>query len=81
MNSFESKIQKLEEIVKKMESHDLSLDEAIALFQEGIQLSRECQKELEQAELKVQKLLGFDSNQNPLLEPFAHEAVDVSNTE
>ncbi len=57
MASFESSLQRLEQIVKKLEAGDLPLDQALKLFEEGIQLSQQCQKQLEEAENKVEILL------------------------
>ena len=54
---FEKSLTRLEEVVKRMEGPDLSLDEAMKLFEEGVTLSRECQKQLEEAEGKVEILL------------------------
>jgi exodeoxyribonuclease VII small subunit len=54
---FEKSLLRLEEVVKKLESADLSLDEAMGLFEEGVKLSRECQKKLEEAEGRVEILL------------------------
>jgi exodeoxyribonuclease VII small subunit len=54
---FELSLSRLEEIVGKLESANLSLDDAMKLFEEGVQLSRDCQKYLEQAEGKVEILL------------------------
>ena len=54
---FEGSLSRLEEIVGKLESANLSLDDAMKLFEEGVQLSRECQKYLEEAEGKVEILL------------------------
>lgn len=54
---FEVSLGRLEEIVGKLESANLSLDEAMKLFEEGVQLSRDCQKHLEQAEARVEILL------------------------
>jgi len=54
---FEYSLARLEEIVAKLENANLSLDEAMKLFEEGVQLSRDCQKYLEQAEGKVEILL------------------------
>jgi exodeoxyribonuclease VII small subunit len=54
---FESSLTRLEEIVGKLESANLSLDDAMKLFEEGVQLSRDCQKHLELAEGKVEILL------------------------
>ena len=54
---FEYCLARLEEIVGKLESANLPLDDAMKLFEEGVQLSRDCQKYLEQAEGKVEILL------------------------
>ena len=54
---FEKSLARLEEVVKRLESVDLSLDEAMRLFEEGVKLSRECQKQLEDAEGRVEILL------------------------
>jgi len=54
---FEKSLARLEEVVKRLESTDLSLDEAMKLFEEGVKLSRDCQKQLEEAEGKVEILL------------------------
>jgi exodeoxyribonuclease VII small subunit len=54
---FERSLVRLEEVVKRLESADLSLDEAMKLFEEGVTLSRECQKQLEEAEGRIEILL------------------------
>lgn len=54
---FERSLARLEEVVSKLESPQLSLDEAMKLFEEGVVLSRECQKQLEEAEGRVEILL------------------------
>jgi exodeoxyribonuclease VII small subunit len=54
---FERSLARLEQVVKKLESPELSLDEAMKLFEEGVKLSRECQKQLEEAEARVEILL------------------------
>ena len=54
---FEKSLTRLEEVVKRMEGPDLSLDEAMKLFEEGVTLSRECQKQLEEAEGRVEILM------------------------
>ncbi len=54
---FERSLSRLEEVVRKLESPQLSLDEAMKLFEEGVHLSRECQKQLEEAEGRVEILL------------------------
>ena len=55
--NFESSIKKLEQIVAKLEDGDISLEESVKSFEEGVGLVKECQKQLSAAELKVKKLL------------------------
>jgi exodeoxyribonuclease VII small subunit len=54
---FEKSLARLEEVVRRLESPQLALDEAMKLFEEGVELSRECQKQLEEAESRVEILL------------------------
>jgi exodeoxyribonuclease VII small subunit len=57
MPSFEESLKKLEGIVDRLEKGDLSLEESLKLFEEGIGLSSACKQELEAAEGKVQMLI------------------------
>jgi exodeoxyribonuclease VII small subunit len=54
---FEECLQRLEQIVQELERGDVSLEKSLTLFEEGMQLSAACRKELEQAEGKVEILL------------------------
>ena len=54
---FERSLARLEEVVQKLEGANLALDDAMRLFEEGVQLSRECQKQLAEAEARVEILL------------------------
>ena len=54
---FEQSLARLEEIVRRLESPNLPLDDAMKLFEEGMNLSRDCQKQLEQSEARVEILL------------------------
>lgn len=54
---FESALQRLEEIVKALESGELSLAVSLDLFEEGIKLSRFCHSKLDEAERKVEILV------------------------
>jgi exodeoxyribonuclease VII small subunit len=69
---FERSLARLEEVVRRLESPQLSLDEAMKLFEEGVALSRECQKQLEEAEGKVEILLK-KADGKLLAEPFEPE--------
>ena len=55
--NFEASLQKLEKIIEKLEDGEISLEESVKSFEEGVGLVKECQKQLSQAELKVKKLL------------------------
>ena len=50
---FESNIKQLEEIVRKLEKGDAPLEQMLQMFEQGIALTRQCQKTLEQAEQRV----------------------------
>jgi exodeoxyribonuclease VII small subunit len=56
--NFEQTLARLEEIVKKMESGNISLDESIEIYQEGITLSKQCSTMLEEAEGKVMAIVN-----------------------
>ncbi|HTP37953.1 MAG TPA: exodeoxyribonuclease VII small subunit [Steroidobacteraceae bacterium] len=53
---FEQTLTQLEALVTQLESGDLPLEEALRLFERGVQLTRECQQALESARLRVQVL-------------------------
>ena len=67
---FEKKLTRLEEIVSKMEGGEQTLEDSLKLFEEGIKLSRVCQKELEEAEQKVELLLGQDEKGQAVTQDF-----------
>jgi len=54
---FEQSLAQLEAVVERMEQGDLPIEEALKAFEEGVQLTRECQQILEQSEQKVQLLI------------------------
>ena len=54
---FETSLEKLEKLVEKMEGGDLTLEESLKIFEEGVKLTRECQQALAQAEQKVKLLM------------------------
>ena len=56
-DSFESKLEDLEKIVSELEKGDLSLDNSVNKFEEGMKLSKECNKILEEAQKKITILL------------------------
>ncbi|MCM2353890.1 MAG: exodeoxyribonuclease VII small subunit [Pseudobdellovibrio sp.] len=68
---FEKKLNRLEEIVQKMEKGELSLDESLKLFEEGVKLSRDCHGQLTNAEAQVKKLVSVDDKGNAVTENFS----------
>jgi exodeoxyribonuclease VII small subunit len=55
--SFEGGLAALEEVVQKLESGELGLEESLSLFERGIELSEVCRKQLEEAETRVEQLI------------------------
>jgi exodeoxyribonuclease VII small subunit len=69
---FEEALTKLEEIVKKMESGDLTLEESLKSFEEGVRLSRFCAKKLDEAERRIEVLLKNEEGLD--IRPFKEES-------
>ena len=70
--SFESNMQRLEQIVRAMERGDVPLEESLKLFQEGTDLVRSCSQLLDQAQLQVKKIMTAPDG-SPVEEDFDHE--------
>lgn len=73
---FEKKLSRLEEIVQSMEKGDLTLENSLKLFEEGVKLSRECQTQLTKAEAQVKKLVSIDETGLAVTEPFKSEDTE-----
>jgi exodeoxyribonuclease VII small subunit len=58
MGTFETQLKALENIVERLENGELTLEESVQLFEEGLKLSTACKKDLEVAEGKIQVLLA-----------------------
>ena len=54
---FEASLKKLESIVAQLEDENISLEDSVQSFEVGVNLVKECQKQLQKAELKIKKLL------------------------
>lgn len=63
MADFEKNLNALEAVVERLERGDLSLEDSVRLFEEGMKLSDVCKKELEEAEGKIQILVEQRSGQ------------------
>jgi len=62
INDFEQQLSELEVLVEHMENGDISLEDSLKSFEQGIKLARSCQKSLQDAELKVKILLSEDAS-------------------
>jgi len=70
---FEQRLQRLEKLAEKLRGGSIPLEEAIALFEEGMKLSKSLEKDLARVERRVEILTrepGGDSDQEPGLELF-----------
>ena len=70
--SFESNMQRLEQIVRAMERGDVALEESLKLFQEGTELVRSCNELLDNARLQV-KMIMTAPDGSPVEEDFPHD--------
>jgi exodeoxyribonuclease VII small subunit len=71
---FEAALAELEKLTEKMESGEQSLEEALQSFQRGVELTRICQKGLQEAEQRVEKLVR--ENDAFLVKPMDDDSVD-----
>jgi exodeoxyribonuclease VII small subunit len=72
--SFEASIQRLTQIVERLEQGDLTLEDSLQLFEEGVRLSRLSQERLDRAQRRVEKLLRVDEQGRAQTVPFGTSA-------
>jgi exodeoxyribonuclease VII small subunit len=72
--SFEASLSELDRIVRQLEDGDLTLEESLKLFEDGVRLSRECRARLDEAERRIEVLLT-DQKGEPALAPL--DAADL----
>ena len=73
--TLEAAVKRLTEIVERLERGDLPLEDSLRLFEEGVKLSRVSQEKLDQAQRKVERLLGVDSAGRARTAPFETSAT------
>ena len=81
MASFEEQLTALESVVERLERGELSLDESVRLFEEGVKLSNACKKELEAAEGRIQVLVGPGNGAVKVVDLEVEESVDEGEAE
>ncbi|WP_423823914.1 exodeoxyribonuclease VII small subunit [Salinisphaera sp. SPP-AMP-43] len=72
--AFESSVTELEALVESLETGDISLEDALAKFERGVSLARQCQSMLKTAELRVDQLVGETSGER--VEAFSTTGLD-----
>ena len=73
--NFEAALEELEQLVERMETGELSLEESLRAFERGVVLTRDCQKALKDAELRVAALTQTDAGLT--LEELDEETLDL----
>jgi exodeoxyribonuclease VII small subunit len=81
MASFEEQLTALETVVERLERGELSLDESVRLFEDGVRLSNACKKELEEAEGRIQVLVEKGSGEMRVVELEVEESLGEDSIE
>jgi exodeoxyribonuclease VII small subunit len=79
IEKFEEAMQRLEEVVQSLESGELSLDDSLKVFEEGMRLARYCSDKLEEAERKVTMLVQEGGGENAQVPFDSNEAEKEPN--
>ncbi|MGA2447894.1 MAG: exodeoxyribonuclease VII small subunit [Polyangiaceae bacterium] len=74
--TFEAAMRRLTDIVQRLEQGELSLEESLRLFEEGVNLARVSQSRLDAAEKRVEQLLAIDETGRAQTAPFETDAAD-----
>jgi exodeoxyribonuclease VII small subunit len=72
---FEESLAELENVVRDLEDGQLGLDEALARYEQGVGLIKQCHAQLHHAEQRILLLTELESDGQPILQPFKHEAT------
>lgn len=73
--TFETALAELDRILVALEDGTTTLDDALAKYERGVALLRQCYGQLQSAEQKIQQLTGVDESGRPVLVPFEHTAT------
>ncbi len=72
---FESSLAELEQILRALEDGTTSLDDALARYERGVGLLKQCYGQLRLAEARIQQLTGVAADGTPEMKPFEHTAA------
>jgi exodeoxyribonuclease VII small subunit len=75
--SFEQALEGVEQIVHGLESGQLTLDQSLQSYEEGVRLLRICHEQLSQAQRRIELLVGFDEQGQPIREDFDAGALSL----
>jgi exodeoxyribonuclease VII small subunit len=81
MAGFEKHLTQLETVVDQLERGDLTLEESVRLFEEGMKLSQACKEELEQAEGRIQVLVEARAGKMQVAEMDVEQDEDIQSAE
>jgi exodeoxyribonuclease VII small subunit len=73
--TFEEALERLEAVVRRMEDGDVGLSEALAQYEQGVSLLKNCYQMLENAERRIELLSGVDADGKAVTRPFDDEAT------
>lgn len=71
---FEESLSEVESVVESLEAGELSLEESLRQYEQGVKALRSCFEHLRKAERKIELLVGFDDSGQPVTEPFSDDA-------
>jgi exodeoxyribonuclease VII small subunit len=76
--TFEHALAALDRTVRELEDGKLDLDDALARYETGVGLIKNCYNQLRQAERRILQITGADPDGQPVLAPFRHEATGLA---
>jgi len=75
--TFEQALEKLEQVVVRLEDGQLGLDESLAEYERGTLVLRQCYGQLERAERRIELLTGVDAEGNAVTQPFDEAGMSL----
>lgn len=79
--SFEGSLEQLQAVVRELESGQLTLDQSLQRYEQGVSSLRRCYAAIQSAEQRIRMLVDLDENGRAVTRPFAHEASHSATVE